>query len=259
MNDTLHELRQFEDICRALKQNTADSQNKGGWVFSFTSKIRESDRSFIKTTYKEVLNLHRLACAQGELKKKDKDTYLPGKFLSKHMKWFSAGVPTKFFINRIICNTFAVIARNQYLDPVTFDKLTLCVGTLKELTKAVFGTSDLYLIADKMVDKTICSQQHRNSPSFIENVAHRIYSDCVINLKPSMFFSPDELLKSKVLHILIPELHKMQHDAMKAIYFAVLKNRSLLTPDHVRKINQCLRSRDKKLNQMARNVLRLNK
>ncbi|CAF1188694.1 unnamed protein product [Didymodactylos carnosus] len=186
-----------------------------------------SDRAFHRRTYTEIVQLYNRMKNGHTLKRKDKDEYLPSKFLKSSTKWlFIHCNIERLFIDRMIADIFLEISKKQILPDDVIELLMSCVDSIDKLEQKILGGFD----EKKEIAKTIAAinqteKGHTLSSIIAPNL--EIYKD-----------SPD------IVANIARKIDENMIDTIKAIYNCIMRNNSILNDDRWKLIQKYAEDED---------------
>ena len=248
-------------ILSVLKSKTQQTQCQQEQIPNIKAGNGSDSIFYYFSTYSNIMHLYGIASQKKMLQDQDKDYNLPNKFLNNSNIWFSSSYlsydySSCFFINRVICNIYSIIAAKQKLTDPVIKKLFLCIQPIEKIKKIIFDTVDDETLAYRMIGKDLALKKYNNSPSIVASVAKRIYTECLSDVNSYLGTCSHD--KTKLISIINPELEQMRCDAMQAIYYCVIRNRStFMRPGSnlVAQITQCLQDNNKTLKKLALKIL----
>lgn len=216
------------------------------------------DRHWYNGTYYEVRNLYTIACDGGklkrELKKDDKDNYLPSKLFSND-KYFAYEHAGSFFIDRMIVRIFRCISTKQELHPSAITKLILCIDDPSEVIFRIFRTRDQRKIAKWIACKSVCKKKYHGEPGVVGEFADRILSEGIHNIYDGWFSFTFDRNYQQIERMVNTEIESMRIEAIEAIYETIRHDRKILSEEEVKAVGKCLKDSNTKVKKIAIKIL----
>lgn len=212
------------------------------------------DRTRIYTTYGKVIQLYQHVSDRGTLKQDDRDNYLPYKLLNNEVKRHPYGAFASFIIDISICKIFHKISQKQVINAIAIEGLLNCLINPSELLVKLFGTNKASSIADLIINQDICRGRYASSPIFVAKLAEQLRTKGIVDLKIGYFYCNYKTNPEKIMDIILPVIEDMQLDALTAIYYSVLRDKTILNKKAFKKIEFCLRQ-NFKLKKLALNII----
>ncbi|CAG0914726.1 unnamed protein product [Notodromas monacha] len=213
-----------------------------------------NDQSVFRTTWAETINLFSLVSQGHVLKKDDKDTYLPDKFLGYHYFtgtfWNSkvgdgnASKLYSFFINRMCASIFEKVSRKQQLNDAAVDKLFKCLTPFDSLvTRLDFEKDFAKRIVDAVFDR-YWDLKTLTSPDIVASLFKEIASRTTEEyLSVGWVYNTTEVRRKSysnedVEKLVADQVNLVRVDALKALVnCAVRDKKRVLTKERVEIIN----------------------
>ncbi|CAF1338052.1 unnamed protein product, partial [Rotaria magnacalcarata] len=239
-----------------------------------------SDTSIFRDTYDEIVHLYNTIKRGNTLKKKDKDEYLPSKFIGPEKKWqLGVGCVGKacaiyaikslvdsidtvikpLFMDRLIAAIFLEISKKQILHENAIAVLTDCIDTLEQVEKKILGSTTYKAEAAKKIASYNQSRKDSNiidtlmpSPLVLYKSAPDILANVVHEINEKETTDP-----TKIIEIFSSQIIQIRLAATSAIYNCARRNSAILNEERLKKIEKCLVDEDIEFCEFVIKILQL--
>ncbi|CAF0875274.1 unnamed protein product [Didymodactylos carnosus] len=200
-----------------------------------------NDRSWRRTTYREVVHLYNRIKAGHTLKREDKDEYLPSKFLGSSNKWLFTRCDIELlFVDRMIADIFLEISKKQILHDNVIKSLMNCIDSLERLEEKILGNKKIE-IAESIAHfnlkrklgniKRSSVDRYKNDPDIVAKIACKIDEECITD-------------REKIMKMITFEVKKIRLTAISTIYNCAMRNNAILNNNRLKTIQKYLEDED---------------
>ena len=231
----------FLDFNKALK-NTNKARNDYG---SYLAQEEEgNDAKFYRTTWDNCFTLYKKTQRGQNLKKEDKEYFLPHHFLNYHYLISTKALEMwSFFTNRMISSMLSRISLKQPLNNLCIEKLMMCVVSFDEfITVLNFQNKNLVEIFKDAIFNKYSSIIAMKEPDVFKS-----FADQIINITIKLEKEKPKIktfIKEDVEKIIKEEIRSLRLNAVTALYNSCAINQKHLTKDRIDKIVKCLNDKD---------------
>ena len=215
------------------------------------------DRSMLRTTWTEVINLYSLVSQNQILKTDDRDNYLPAKFLGAHYymdTWYNSDAKEmySFFINRMCAYMFFKASKKQQLNDKSIDNLLRCVTNFDSLVSVLHLRADYTDMFVDLILRRYWDLKKITNPDIVVKCVKSIMDETTEEYEIKRWFYNSRYVRKKsfdrdkVERIIAMEINHVRRDAIMALYNCAVRDKRILTAGRMKQINACLKKCDRK-------------